>query len=147
MPTAVETAVQDQPELLDREKHDSSTDSSSLNGKSLNEEPIKEKDDGGYTHQPINTEDLGDVYEDVRAIDLDASGKEKPISMYPLHSPFIINQVADCRPETGEDYAVRLMSLEDDPTLPMWTLRMWFLGLGLSCFAAVLGQLFVYGFI
>lgn len=62
--------------------------------------------------------------EDVRAIDLDASGKERPI-------------------ETEEDYALRLVSLEDDPSLPVYTFRTWFLGLGLSCFAAVLGELFV----
>lgn len=41
------------------------------------------------------------------------------------------------------DYAVRLISLEDDATLPIFTLRMWFLSLGLSCFGAVLGQIFV----
>lgn len=41
------------------------------------------------------------------------------------------------------DVATRLISLEDDPALPVFTLRMWFLGLGLSCFGAVLGQIFV----
>lgn len=45
--------------------------------------------------------------------------------------------------ETDADYALRLISLEDDPTLPIWTFRMWFLSLGLSCFGAVLGQIFV----
>ena len=45
--------------------------------------------------------------------------------------------------ETDMDYAVRLISLEDDPTLPIWTFRMWFLSLGLSCFAAILSQIFV----
>lgn len=44
---------------------------------------------------------------------------------------------------TEQDYALRLISLDDDPTLPVFTFRMVFLGLGLSCFAAVLGQLFV----
>ena len=39
--------------------------------------------------------------------------------------------------------ATRLISLEDDPTLPAFTFRMWFLGIGLSCFGAVLGQIFV----
>ena len=46
-------------------------------------------------------------------------------------------------PETDMDYAVRLISLEDDPTLPIFTFRMWFLSLGLSCFAAILSQIFV----
>lgn len=67
----------------------------------------------------------GDVYEDARVIDLDESGKERPI-------------------ETDIDVATRLISLEDDPTLPCFTFRMWFLGLGLSCFGAVLGQIFYF---
>lgn len=41
------------------------------------------------------------------------------------------------------DYAVRLISLEDDPSLPIFTFRMWFLALGLSCFGAILSQIFV----
>ena len=45
--------------------------------------------------------------------------------------------------ETDMDYAVRLISLEDDSTLPIFTFRMWFLSLGLSCFGAVLSQIFV----
>ncbi|CDO68155.1 hypothetical protein BN946_scf184938.g7 [Trametes cinnabarina] len=69
--------------------------------------------------------EIGDVSEDVRAIDLDASGHERPI-------------------ETEQDYALRLVSLDDDPTLPVYTFRTWFLGLGLSCFAAVLGELFFF---
>lgn len=68
--------------------------------------------------------EVGDVAEDVRAIDLGADGKERPI-------------------EEAGDYALRLVSLEDDPTLPVHTFRTWFLGLGLACFAAVLGELFV----
>ena len=44
---------------------------------------------------------------------------------------------------TDTDVATRLVSLEDDPTLPVFTFRMWFLGIGLSCFGAVLGQIFV----
>ncbi|KAI0315884.1 OPT oligopeptide transporter [Amylostereum chailletii] len=68
---------------------------------------------------------VGDVSEDVRAIDLDETGKERPI-------------------ESENDYALRLVSLEDDPTLPVHTFRAWFLALGLSCFAAVLGQLFYF---
>ncbi len=45
--------------------------------------------------------------------------------------------------ETDADYAVRLISLEDEPSLPIFTFRMWFLAIGLSCFGAVLGQIFV----
>jgi hypothetical protein len=46
-------------------------------------------------------------------------------------------------PETDLDVATRLISLEDDPSLPAFTFRMWFLGLGLACFGSVLGQIFV----
>lgn len=45
--------------------------------------------------------------------------------------------------ETAEDWSLRLISLEDDPTLPVWTLRLWFLSIGLSCFGAVLSEIFV----
>ncbi|KAI5117568.1 hypothetical protein M0805_009646 [Coniferiporia weirii] len=45
---------------------------------------------------------------------------------------------------TDVDVATRLISLEDDPTLPVLTFRTWFLGLGLSCFGAVLGQIFYF---
>ncbi|EJD06348.1 peptide transporter MTD1 [Fomitiporia mediterranea MF3/22] len=61
----------------------------------------------------------GDVWEDT------AEGKERPI-------------------ETDVDVATRLISLEDDPSLPAMTFRTWFLGLGLSCFGAVLGQIFYF---
>lgn len=45
--------------------------------------------------------------------------------------------------ETDMDYAIRLISLEDDPDLPIFTFRMLFLAVGLACFGAVLGQIFV----
>lgn len=45
--------------------------------------------------------------------------------------------------ENEVDVATRLISLDDDPTLPAMTFRTWVLGLGLSCFGAVLGQIFV----
>ncbi|KAJ3513897.1 hypothetical protein NLJ89_g2699 [Agrocybe chaxingu] len=67
----------------------------------------------------------GEVYDDIRIIDLDETGKERPIV-------------------TDLDVATRLISLEDDPTLPAFTFRMWFLGIGLSCFGAVLGQIFYF---
>ncbi|TKA53580.1 hypothetical protein B0A53_03871 [Rhodotorula sp. CCFEE 5036] len=54
-----------------------------------------------------------------------ANGKERPI-------------------ETAEDIATRCISLEDDPQMPVHTFRMYFLGIGLTCFAAVLGQIFYF---
>ncbi|KAF7342730.1 OPT oligopeptide transporter [Mycena sanguinolenta] len=73
-----------------------------------------------------NAEEVGEVFADgPRLIDLGADGHERPIV-------------------TDEDYATRLVSLDDDPTLRVFTFRMWFLGLGLSCFSAVLGQIFYF---
>lgn len=70
--------------------------------------------------------DIGDVFESgPRPIDLGEDGKERPI-------------------QTDADYATRLLSLDDDPTLPIWTFRMCFLSFGLSCFGAVLGQIFYF---
>ncbi|GJJ06767.1 hypothetical protein Clacol_000963 [Clathrus columnatus] len=46
--------------------------------------------------------------------------------------------------ETAEDFATALVSLEDDPTLPIHTFRMWFSGLGLAVFGAVLAMLFQF---
>ncbi|KAF9025798.1 OPT oligopeptide transporter [Hymenopellis radicata] len=79
------------------------------------------------THGPhdIDLADIGDVFDGPRLIDLGADGKERPI-------------------ESDEDYATRLLSLEDDPTLRIFTFRMCFLSVGLSCFGAVLGQIFYF---
>ncbi|KAG6885082.1 hypothetical protein C0993_006043, partial [Termitomyces sp. T159_Od127] len=47
----------------------------------------------------------GDVYDDLRVIDMDENGKERPI-------------------ETDIDIATRLISLEDEPTLPAFTFHL-----------------------
>ena len=57
------------------------------------------------------------------------------------HSQILIEQLLIV--DTDVDYATRLISLSDDPSLPVWTFRMWFLSICLSCFGAVLGQIFV----
>ncbi|KAF8526881.1 OPT oligopeptide transporter [Hysterangium stoloniferum] len=44
--------------------------------------------------------------------------------------------------ETAADFATALVSLDDDPTMPIHTFRMWFSGLGLAVFGSVLGMLF-----
>ncbi|GAA5873783.1 hypothetical protein JCM1840_002073 [Sporobolomyces johnsonii] len=64
-------------------------------------------------------------YLEVAQKDILANGKERPI-------------------ETAEDIATRCMSLEDDPEMVVHTFRMYFLGLGLTCFSAVLGQIFYF---
>ncbi|SCZ88962.1 BZ3500_MvSof-1268-A1-R1_Chr1-1g00858 [Microbotryum saponariae] len=46
--------------------------------------------------------------------------------------------------ETAEDIATRCISLDDDQSLVVHTIRMWTIGLGLTCFAAVLGQIFYF---
>lgn len=45
--------------------------------------------------------------------------------------------------ETAADFSRALVSSEDDPKLPIHTFRMWFTGIGLAVFGAVLGMLFV----
>ncbi|SCZ88960.1 BZ3500_MvSof-1268-A1-R1_Chr1-1g00857 [Microbotryum saponariae] len=80
------------------------------------------KDDGVDAHHTAAP--------DAAVADLDprnllSNGKERPI-------------------ETAEDISTRCISLEDDPTLIVHTIRMWFIGLGLTCFAAVLGQIFYF---
>ncbi|KIJ55709.1 hypothetical protein M422DRAFT_220506 [Sphaerobolus stellatus SS14] len=46
--------------------------------------------------------------------------------------------------ETAEDFATALVSLDDDPTLPIHTFRTWFIGIGLAVFGAVLAMLFQF---
>ncbi|PCH43920.1 peptide transporter MTD1 [Wolfiporia cocos MD-104 SS10] len=46
--------------------------------------------------------------------------------------------------ETAEDFSRALVSGEDDPMLPVHTFRMWFTGVGLAIFGAVLGMLFQF---
>ncbi|KAJ3513900.1 hypothetical protein NLJ89_g2700 [Agrocybe chaxingu] len=89
-------------------------------------------------------EDVGDVYDDVRAIDLGEDGKERPIGESLVSCPSYSYLTILYLVETDVDIATRLISLEDDPTLPAFTFRMWFLGIGLSCFGAVLGQIFYF---
>ncbi|KAM0748112.1 peptide transporter MTD1 [Meredithblackwellia eburnea MCA 4105] len=80
---------------------------------------FKEKDGG-----VVAIDSAGEI-EILAAENVLDNGKERPI-------------------ETANDIATRCMSLEDDPTLPVFTFRMWFLGIGLTCFASVLGQIFYF---
>ncbi|GAA5984472.1 hypothetical protein JCM11641_006993 [Rhodosporidiobolus odoratus] len=87
--------------------------------------PSDEKDlYGAETKAASDDPDVG-FMDKVDESNLLANGKERPI-------------------ETADDIATRCISLEDDPTLPIHTFRMYFLGLGLTCFAAVLGQIFYF---
>jgi len=112
---------------MDMSKTRTASDSLDVKDRSFDDSPTDEKLASlSYKDQvEIVVGDVGDVFDDSRAIDLGADGKERPI-------------------ENPEDYALRLISLEDDPELPIWTFRMLFLSLGLSCFAAVLSQIFYF---
>ncbi|KZT74165.1 OPT superfamily oligopeptide transporter [Daedalea quercina L-15889] len=46
--------------------------------------------------------------------------------------------------ETAEDFSRALVSGDDDPNLTIHTFRMWFAGIGLAVFGAVLGMLFQF---
>ncbi|KAJ7210971.1 OPT oligopeptide transporter [Mycena rebaudengoi] len=106
-------AVQQQPDL---EKHGLSDSKRDSQG-SLSDEKSPEKVDLD------NIEEVGEVFADgPRLIDLGEDGRERPIV-------------------TDHDYATRLIALDDDPTLRVFTFRMWFLAVGLSCFSSVLGQI------
>jgi hypothetical protein len=84
-------------------------------------------------------------YLHVAAKDILANGKERPIEVS-IFSLFVFSPLsfrADRSllvPQTAEDISTRCMSLEDDPEMRVHTFRMYFLGIGLTCFAAVLGQ-------
>ncbi|KDE06610.1 hypothetical protein MVLG_03106 [Microbotryum lychnidis-dioicae p1A1 Lamole] len=92
-----------------------------------------EKSAQGYSGDAKIDHDVAEQHvaaPDAPVADLDprnllANGKERPI-------------------ETAEDISTRCISLEDDPTLIVHTIRMWVIGLGLTCFAAVLGQIFYF---
>jgi hypothetical protein len=96
-----------------------------------------------FKTESIDANQIGDVFQDdPRLIDLGEDGKERPIGEACL--TFTFSQVLTLPSlETDADYSLRLISLEDDSSLPIYTFRMWFLGLGLACFGAVLGQIFV----
>lgn len=46
--------------------------------------------------------------------------------------------------EKAEDVAIKVISTQDDPTMPVWTFRTLFLGVGLSVFSAVLATIYTF---
>ncbi|KIK66315.1 hypothetical protein GYMLUDRAFT_93594 [Collybiopsis luxurians FD-317 M1] len=118
------SAMESLPKLDDRKNSSSFSDekTSDIKDGVLTEGPFVGNDGKAYNGDETF---IGDVYEDLRVIDLGSDGKERPI-------------------ETANDWSLRLISLEDDPTLPVWTFRLWFLSLGLSCFGAVLSEIFAF---
>ncbi|GAA6039532.1 hypothetical protein JCM8097_008371 [Rhodosporidiobolus ruineniae] len=94
--------------------------------------PAEEKDaalfDGASGHKDGKEDEVSDPAlldaADLKAKDLLANGKERPI-------------------ESAEDWSTRLLSTVD-VDVPIHTFRMYVLGLGMTCFAAVLGQIFYF---
>ncbi|KAJ7446480.1 OPT oligopeptide transporter [Mycena galericulata] len=95
-------------------------------GPRASEEYLDEKASDTKEHIYVDADsEIGEVCENIRPIDMDENGNEKPIV-------------------SASDWSTRLISLHDDPTLPVWTFRLWFLSLGLSSFGAVLGEIFAF---
>lgn len=92
----------------------------------------KEKPDSGE----INTASLDEKdYQDVENISSSEDHFSELDDLARLDSDKVL--------ETAQDFSVALVSLQDDPTLPTNTFRMWFCGLGFAGFGSVLGMLFV----
>ena len=127
--------------LNDKKKRDSSVDSIIDEKILVSENELEHNGALVDLHAAALMDNVGDVYDNVRAIDLGADGKERPIGEFAIRCAWFLELRSTT--VTSIDYAVRLISLEDDPSLPIWTFRMWLLALGLSCFGAVLGQIFV----
>lgn len=145
---ATTTTIPDVPR--DLKSATPSNEASSLDEKlSLKKDNEKHHDNAHFHDKKHMNEEVvamdyqvGDVFEEHRAIDLDENGKERPIGQSTQSPQRVINGLT-IPIESDADYALRLLSLDDDPSLRINTFRMWFLGLGLSCFGAVLGQIFV----
>ncbi|SGY75947.1 BQ5605_C005g03461 [Microbotryum silenes-dioicae] len=105
-------------------------------------------DDIGAESQDEKSEKLGAQY-DREHYDMEGTDKHVQINaafldVADLDPEFLDENGVERVIETAHDYSTRLISLEDDPTLPIHTVRMWVLGLGLTCFGAVLGQIFTF---
>lgn len=126
MSTTIDTVAVPNLSADEKKPPSETTDEKYSHDEEYNEKHPKIIDPTQVNVNEIDVREIGDVFADgPRAIDLGEDGKERPI-------------------ETDADYALRLLSLEDDETLPIYTFRMWFLAVGLSCFGAVLGQIFYF---
>jgi hypothetical protein len=126
------------------------------------DEKVDEKlrDDRSYDQQHGRSSDLPADPSALDTADLDpanrtAGGKERPIevssSRASTSSELLFKDLETdpfqpfccrCVLQTDEDFGTRLISTVDDVNIPIHTLRMYVIGLGLTCFAAVLGQIF-----
>lgn len=73
--------------------------------------------------------------------------KEKEAGVYSNDMPAysdVEGQEGEIHLDTAEDIVTQVIDLEDDPSLNPWTFRMFFLGMGLSCFGAVLSEIYYF---
>ncbi|KAL4253651.1 oligopeptide OPT transporter family protein [Abortiporus biennis] len=71
-------------------------------------------------------------------------GKEDSSLDLPSDKELEDQVVGDDVIQNAEDVAVQVISTEDDPTLPIFTFRVLFLGIGLSAFGAVLATIYTF---
>ncbi|SGZ22599.1 BQ5605_C022g09508 [Microbotryum silenes-dioicae] len=96
-------------------KHSSSLDESEQPDP-LDNHPTLEKNAGRTLSRTESHIQENNAFLDAADLDpefLDKNGKERPI-------------------ETAQDFATRLMSLEDDPSMQVHTVRMWTIGIALT---------------
>lgn len=72
------------------------------------------------------------------------TGADEETDEYEADEKYLDDEGKEKVLQTAEDFSTRLISLDDDPTMPVHTFRTWFTGLGLSAFGAVLGMLFQF---
>jgi hypothetical protein len=66
----------------------------------------------------------------------DISVVEKPGSKPSTIRPIEEDSEYNKPPTSARDLVTEVLSLKDDPTANPWTFRMWFIGIGISVFAA-----------
>ncbi|KAI9324115.1 OPT oligopeptide transporter [Zopfochytrium polystomum] len=72
---------------------------------------------------------------------LEADSSEPRVSDSDLQHEELMKTASDVR---GYGMVARIVSTEDDPTLPLFTFRYFVLAIGLACFGGVLGQIYYF---
>ncbi|RFU31628.1 hypothetical protein B7463_g4723, partial [Scytalidium lignicola] len=89
-----------------------------------------------------------DSYHHVKGLDAKTPIGEPFAKSSGIDLPFYETDPSDGRRDSvvgsAEDLVTRVIDLEDDPTQNPWTFRVFFLGLGLSCFGSVLQEIFYF---
>ncbi|KAJ5186100.1 Oligopeptide transporter OPT superfamily [Penicillium cf. griseofulvum] len=87
----------------------------------------------------INSEDLGGKGVDMNKV---PSIQEVPLPLYDDAEALSKGNAAPL--QTAEEIVTHVIHVDDDPTLNPWTFRMFFIGLGLSAFGAVLQEIMYF---